>query len=135
MTAPFAPEHRIVARVFAASTSPKAVRACAEPTARDSQRGRPHRVQGRACGEGDPPQLFRHRVSKVTTGRRQRRTPLVAALAEHGAADPEGVAELVQAVVYAASRMIESGTSERKARSLARVILEPYLSNPAGRSR
>lgn len=57
----------------------------------------------------------------------QLRTPLVAALADHGAADPEGLAELVQAVVYAASRMIEAGTSERKARSLARTLLGSYL--------
>jgi AcrR family transcriptional regulator len=57
----------------------------------------------------------------------QLRTPLVAALAEHGAADPDGLAELVQAVVYAASRMIEAGTSERKARALARSLLGPYL--------
>jgi aspartate aminotransferase-like enzyme/AcrR family transcriptional regulator len=59
----------------------------------------------------------------------QLRVPLVAALAEHGATDPEGMAELVQAVVYAASRMIESGTSERKARALARTLLTPYLSD------
>ena len=57
----------------------------------------------------------------------QLRTPLVAALAEHGAADPDALAELVQAVVYAASRMIEAGTSERKARALARTLLGPYL--------
>ncbi|MGN6302254.1 MAG: TetR/AcrR family transcriptional regulator [Angustibacter sp.] len=57
----------------------------------------------------------------------QLRTPLVAALAEHGATDPDGIAELVQSVVYAASRMIEAGTSERKARVLARTLLGPYL--------
>lgn len=57
----------------------------------------------------------------------QLRTPLVAALADHGAPDPDGLAELVQAVVYAASRMIEAGTSERKARALARTLLGPYL--------
>jgi AcrR family transcriptional regulator len=61
----------------------------------------------------------------------QLRTPLVAALADHGATDPEGIAELIQAVVYAASRMIESGTSERKARALARDFLTPYLSDSA----
>lgn len=57
----------------------------------------------------------------------QLRTPLVAALAEHGATDPEGMAELVQSVVYAGSRMIESGMSERKARTLVRTLLGPYL--------
>jgi AcrR family transcriptional regulator len=57
----------------------------------------------------------------------QLRTPLVAALAEHGASDPAALAELVQSVVYAASRMIEAGTSERKARALAHSLLGPYL--------
>jgi AcrR family transcriptional regulator len=57
----------------------------------------------------------------------QLRTPLVAALAEHGATDPEGMAELVQSVVYAGSRMIESGMSERKTRTLVRTLLGPYL--------
>jgi AcrR family transcriptional regulator len=57
----------------------------------------------------------------------QLRTPLVAALAEHGAADAKSLAELVQSVVYAGSRMIETGMSERKARSLTRALLGPYL--------
>lgn len=57
----------------------------------------------------------------------QLRTPLVAALAEHGASDPDALAELVQSVVYAGSRMIESGMSERKARALVRSLLGPYL--------
>ena len=57
----------------------------------------------------------------------QLRTPLVAALAEHGADDPDALAELVQSVVYAGSRMIESGMSERKARALVRSLLGPYL--------
>jgi AcrR family transcriptional regulator len=57
----------------------------------------------------------------------QLRTPLVAALTEHGADDPDALAELVQSVVYAGSRMIESGMSERKARALVRSLLGPYL--------
>lgn len=57
----------------------------------------------------------------------QLRTPLVAALAEHGATDPDALAELVQSVVYAGSRMIEDGMSERKARALVRSLLGPYL--------
>ena len=57
----------------------------------------------------------------------QLRTPLVAALAEYGADDPDALAELVQSVVYAGSRMIESGMSERKARALVRSLLGPYL--------
>ena len=57
----------------------------------------------------------------------QLRTPLVAALAAHGASDPAALAELVQSVVHAASRMIEGGMTERKARALARTLLAPYL--------
>ncbi len=55
------------------------------------------------------------------------RTPLVAALREHGSADPERMAELVQALVFAVSRLVEEGTGERRARALARELLEPYL--------
>ena len=49
------------------------------------------------------------------------------ALAAHGAADPEHTADLVQAVVFSGSRMIEDGMSERRARALVRDLLGPYL--------
>ncbi|MEH0970780.1 TetR/AcrR family transcriptional regulator [Micromonospora sp. CPCC 205546] len=55
------------------------------------------------------------------------RTPLVAALAEHGASDPAAAAELVQAVVYASSQMIENGTPEAAVLALTRELLGPYL--------
>lgn len=55
------------------------------------------------------------------------RTPLVAALRAHGAPDPVRMAEVIQSVVFALTRMIEDGTSERKARRLAHELLEPYL--------
>ena len=55
------------------------------------------------------------------------RTPLVAALREHGSTDPERTAELVQALVFAASRMVEEGVGERRARALAHELLGPYL--------
>ncbi|NKZ02796.1 TetR/AcrR family transcriptional regulator [Actinomadura latina] len=54
-------------------------------------------------------------------------TPLRAALAEHGAADPDRTAELVQSLVYTLTRMIEDGLAERTARRLARELLAPYL--------
>ncbi|MEU4771654.1 TetR/AcrR family transcriptional regulator [Micromonospora sp. NPDC023644] len=57
----------------------------------------------------------------------QLRTPLVAALAEHGASDPAAAAELVQAVVYASSQMIENGTPEAAVLALTRELLGPYL--------
>jgi len=60
----------------------------------------------------------------------QLRGPLLEALAEHGAPDPAGTAELIQAIVYRASRMIEDGTGEPMARELARELLEPYLRQP-----
>lgn len=65
----------------------------------------------------------------------QLRVPLVEALAEHGAPDPAGTAELIQAIVYTASRMIEGGVREAKARALARDLLEPYLQQPTTPSR
>lgn len=54
------------------------------------------------------------------------RTPLVAALAEHGASDPQAMAELVQSLVYRTSRMIEDGTTEAAASRLAHELLGPY---------
>lgn len=53
--------------------------------------------------------------------------PLREALAAHGAADPEHMADLVQSVVFSGSRMIEDGLSERKARAMVRDLLGPYL--------
>ena len=60
--------------------------------------------------------------------------PLRQALAEHGASDPDGIAALVQALVYNLSRQIEEGTTERKAKQLAHELLAPYLAtgDPAG---
>lgn len=54
-------------------------------------------------------------------------TPLRAALADHGAYDPDRTAELVQSLVYTLTRMIEDGLAERAARRLARELLAPYL--------
>lgn len=53
--------------------------------------------------------------------------PLRDALAAHGAADPEHMADLVQSVVFSGSRMIEDGLSEPRARALVRELLGPYL--------
>lgn len=53
--------------------------------------------------------------------------PLRAALTDHGSSDPVRVAELVQSIVYALSRMIEGGLALNKATSLARELLSPYL--------
>lgn len=55
------------------------------------------------------------------------RAPLEVALREFGASDPVRMAEVVQSVVFAITRMIEDGTPERRARRLAHELLEPYL--------
>ncbi|WAL66414.1 helix-turn-helix domain containing protein [Amycolatopsis cynarae] len=57
----------------------------------------------------------------------QLRTPLVETLAQRGTRDPEAMAELIQAIVYAVTRMVEDGTPEADARRLARELLEPYF--------
>ncbi|NIJ10846.1 AcrR family transcriptional regulator [Saccharomonospora amisosensis] len=53
--------------------------------------------------------------------------PVVDALRELGASDPEAIAELIQSVVYAASRMVESGMPERSAVAHTSELLAPYL--------
>lgn len=58
---------------------------------------------------------------------RELRTPLVAALHEHGSTDAALAAEMVQALVFAVSRMVEAGTGERRARAVAHELLGPYL--------
>ncbi|WP_262403338.1 TetR/AcrR family transcriptional regulator [Actinomadura sp. CNU-125] len=58
--------------------------------------------------------------------------PLRAALIEHGASDPVRTGELVQAIVYTLSRMIEDGLAEDAAERLARELLTPYLRSPVG---
>lgn len=57
----------------------------------------------------------------------QLRVPLTEALAAHGAADPEGMSDLIQSIVLAAGRMIESGAHEAHVRTLTHQLLEPYL--------
>ncbi|GAB3149926.1 TetR/AcrR family transcriptional regulator [Micromonospora sonneratiae] len=54
-------------------------------------------------------------------------TPVVEALTELGASDPATLAEMINAVVYSASRMIESGADQATIRAQARELLGPYL--------
>lgn len=58
--------------------------------------------------------------------------PLRAALTDHGSSDPVRMAELVQSIVYALSRMIEGGLPLRTATGLARELLSPYLDLASG---
>ncbi len=62
----------------------------------------------------------------------QLRVPLVEALTRAGAAEPQHVAELIQAVVRAGSQMIENGVPPDGVRDLVKQMLEPYL-HAAGR--
>ncbi|WP_054811921.1 TetR/AcrR family transcriptional regulator [Nocardia arizonensis] len=59
------------------------------------------------------------------------RVPLAAAIEAHGADDPEGMSDLIQSIVLAASRMIENGADEAHVRALAHQLLEPYLRESA----
>ncbi|MET7748210.1 TetR/AcrR family transcriptional regulator [Micromonospora sp. NPDC005367] len=58
--------------------------------------------------------------------------PLRAALTEHGSSDAVRMAELVQSIVYALSRMIEGGLALKAASGLARELLSPYLDGHDG---
>ncbi len=53
--------------------------------------------------------------------------PLRAALTDHGASDPDRIAELIQSTVFALSRMIENGLPLAVATDLAAELLDPYL--------
>ncbi|MGW4739569.1 TetR/AcrR family transcriptional regulator [Nocardia xishanensis] len=57
----------------------------------------------------------------------QLRVPLTEALVDHGADDAEAMSDLIQSIVLAASRMIESGAREAHVRALTHQLLEPYL--------
>ncbi|WP_067900017.1 TetR/AcrR family transcriptional regulator [Nocardia vaccinii] len=58
------------------------------------------------------------------------RTPLVTALIELDVPDPQTTAELVNAVVYAASRLVESGSDSAAVRARTVELLAPYLRAP-----
>lgn len=57
----------------------------------------------------------------------QLRTPVIAALRAHGTPDPEAMADLVNAVVMAGSRMVEAGDDVLAVRGLVADLLGPYL--------
>ncbi|MGW0042166.1 TetR/AcrR family transcriptional regulator [Rhodococcus sp. NPDC003348] len=63
----------------------------------------------------------------------QLKAPLVTALDELGVTDPAETADLVSAVVHAASRQIEAGADVAAARSRAIELIEPYVTFLAAR--
>ncbi|SDE55799.1 TetR/AcrR family transcriptional regulator [Rhodococcus tukisamuensis] len=54
-------------------------------------------------------------------------TPLVTALTELGATDPAATAELINAVVHAATRQVEAGGDPVAVQARAAELIEPYL--------
>jgi hypothetical protein len=58
---------------------------------------------------------------------RQLSTPLIAALAELGAADAAATAELVNAVVHAATKQVEAGDDIADVQARAAELIEPYV--------
>ncbi|MEU1209492.1 helix-turn-helix domain-containing protein [Nocardia sp. NPDC005825] len=59
-------------------------------------------------------------------------TPLTAALAELGAPDPELTAELINAVVHAATRLVEAGHDAAAVEARSRELVAPYLAALTG---
>lgn len=60
------------------------------------------------------------------------RTPLLRALTDFGAPDPDTTAELINAVVHTASRMIENGAAFDTTWARVRDLLAPYLTPAPG---
>lgn len=60
------------------------------------------------------------------------RTPLLRALADFGAPDPDTTTELINAVVHTASRMIENGASFATTWERVCDLLAPYLTPASG---
>lgn len=65
--------------------------------------------------------------ANTRTMHEQLSTPLIAALTDRGIPDPATTAEMINAVVYAASRLIESGADEVATRARAVELLAPFL--------
>ncbi|OXR44053.1 HTH-type transcriptional regulator BetI [Nocardia cerradoensis] len=59
------------------------------------------------------------------------RTPLIGALTELGAPDPATTAELINAVVHTASRLVENHTPVDTVAASVRELLDPYLRHTA----
>ncbi|MFC9786743.1 TetR/AcrR family transcriptional regulator [Rhodococcus sp. NPDC127528] len=65
---------------------------------------------------------------------RQLVAPLTAALAELGASDPVATAELINAVVHAATRQIEAGADVESVQARAAELIGPYVTLAASGS-
>jgi fatty acid-binding protein DegV len=58
---------------------------------------------------------------------RQLQEPLVETLARLGVDDPKSVAEMINAVVHAGTRMIESGQTLNQVHTHLRTLLGPFV--------
>ncbi|MDR2255694.1 MAG: TetR/AcrR family transcriptional regulator [Arthrobacter sp.] len=58
--------------------------------------------------------------------------PLAEALSTLGVPDPEGVAELINAVVHAATRRLEAGASREEAQASVAALLGPFVREHGG---
>ena len=64
---------------------------------------------------------------QATRMHRQIQEPLVETLTELGVADPESVAEMINAVVHAGTRMLESGQTLEQVHSHLKALLGPFV--------
>ncbi|MBP1161447.1 AcrR family transcriptional regulator [Rhodococcus sp. PvR044] len=67
------------------------------------------------------------------TMHRQLIAPLAAALAELGAQDPAAMADLINAVVHAATRQLEKGADAEAVRRRTEELIAPYVERAAAR--
>ena len=64
---------------------------------------------------------------QATRMHRQLQEPLIVTLTELGVADPESLAEMINSVVHAGTRMLESGQSLDRVHSHLRTLLGPFV--------
>jgi AcrR family transcriptional regulator len=77
----------------------------------------------------------RERINETSAAmHRQLVAPLTAALAELGASDPVATAELINAVVHAATRQIEAGADVESVQARAAELIGPFVTLAASKT-
>ena len=66
---------------------------------------------------------------QATRMHRQLQEPLIETLTELGVTDPESLADMINAVVHAGTRMLESGQTREQVHSHLRTLLGPFVTN------
>lgn len=64
---------------------------------------------------------------QATRMHRQLQEPLIETLTELGVTDPESLADMINAVVHAGTRMLESGQTREQVHSHLRTLLGPFV--------